>query len=585
MNFNANITKNKSVFLIILALTILTIVVYWPVQNYEFINYDDEVYVTDNYRIQQDVTLKKITDTFSDFHTSNWHPLTMMSHMLDWQLFGYRAGGHHWTNVIIHILNAILLFLLFHKLTGAVWKSALVAFLFALHPINVQSVAWISERKNVLSTFFWIVTMLFYVRYVKQPDWKRYIPVFICFALGLMAKPMLVTLPFVLLLIDYWPLNRTQINLHHQNENRIFTFDKKRKISFLILEKIPLFILSIVSIFLTIHGARYIKSITSLEYLPLSIRIPNSINSYVLYIKKLFWPNDLAVFYPIYHIPVWQCLVATIFLLGITFLVCRYLRKYPHLFVGWFWYLGTLVPVIGIVQVGNQAMADRYAYIPFIGLFIIIAWGAENLLFNKNVFKKIIISVTVFAILALMMTTYNQVKVWRDTVTLFEDTLRKTKNNYVAYNALGLEAASKNKNEEALMNYYIAQKINPNFYPAYNNAGIALIKMGRYDEALRNFEMALKVNEFSAQAYYNIGLLSLKDNNLDKSIMLFRKAIEIQPDYTEAYNNLGVVFVKKGMIREGIANFQKSLEVNPSYSEAQHNLQVAYAMQKEKNDN
>ncbi|KUG21877.1 hypothetical protein ASZ90_008345 [hydrocarbon metagenome] len=586
MNFKLNSTENKSIILIILALTILTLVVYWPVQNYEFINYDDEVYVTDNYRIQQGLTLKNITNTFSDFHTSNWHPLTMISHMLDWQLFGFRAGGHHWTNVIIHIFNTILLFLLFNKLTGAVWKSALIAALFAIHPINVQSVAWISERKNVLSTFFWIVTILFYVRYVKQPDWKKYLPIFFCFALGLMAKPMLVTLPFVLLLLDYWPLNRTQIKLPNRNEDKVkgemFPLDKNRKISFLILEKVPLFILSVISVFFTIYGARYVRTITSLEYLPFSLRIPNSINSYVLYIKKLFWPNDLAVFYPISHIPVWQCLVAALFLLGITFFVCRYFRKHPYLPVGWFWYLGTLVPVIGIVQVGTQAMADRYAYVPFIGLFVIIAWGAENLSFKNNIFKKTIIFMAVFIIIALTITAYNQVKVWRDTVTLFEDTLKKTKNNYVAYDVLGFDAARKNENERALMNYYMAQKSNPKFYPAYNNAGIVLIKMGRRNEAFKNFEMTLKVNKFSAPAYYNIGLLYLKDNNLDKSMMLFKKAIEIQPDYIEAYNNLGVVYIKKGMIRESISNFQKSLEINPSYREAQHNLQIANAMQKEK---
>lgn len=571
--------ENKSVILIILALIILTLVVYWPVQNYEFINYDDGLYVKENYRIQQGLSLKNITDTFSDFHTSNWHPLTMMSHMLDWQLFGFRAGGHHWTNVIIHIINTVLLFLLLNKLSGAVWKSVFIAALFALHPINVQSVAWISERKNVLSTFFWILTMLFYVRYVKQPDWKRYMPVFICLALGLMAKPMVVTLPFVLLLIDYWPLNRVQIFC---SQNEISTLNKRRKIFFLILEKIPFFFLSLVSVFLTIYGAKYSRTVASLESLPLSVRIPNSINSYVLYIKKLFWPNDLAIFYPFSLIPLWHCFVAIIFLIGVTFLVCRYFRKYPHFFVGWFWYLGTLVPVIGIVQVGTQAMADRYAYIPFIGLFIIIAWGAEDLSSNKNVLKKIIISTAFFIIMALTMMTCNQVKVWSNTVTLFEDALKKTKNNYVAYDVLGFEAARKNENEKALMNYYMAQKSNPNFSPAYNNAGIVLIRMGRKDEALKNFEMTLKLNKFSAQAYYNIGLIFLKENNLDKSMMLFKKAIEVQPDYMEAYNNLGVVFMKKGMIKESILNFKKSLEINPFYREAQYNLQVAKSMQRGK---
>ena len=583
MNFNDNLTENKSVILIILALTILVLVVYWPVQNYEFINYDDQVYVTDNYSIQQGLTFKNIVKTFSDFHTSNWHPLTMISHMLDWHLFGDRSGGHHWTSVIIHIFNTILLFLLLNKLTGAIWKSTFIAALFALHPINVQSVAWVAERKNVLSSFFWIVTILFYVRYVKQPEWKKYLPVFICFLLGLMSKPMLVTLPFVLLLLDYWPLNRMQI--YSRNNDQVETNManmEKRKLSFLILEKVPLFILSITSVFLTIYGARSVRTITSLEYLPFLIRISNAINSYVLYIKKLFWPNDLAVFYPIFHIPFWQSLVAGLFLLGVTFFCCRNFRKYPYLPVGWFWYLGTLVPVIGIVQVGNQAMADRYAYIPFIGLFIIIAWSAEQVSLKFNLLKKIFILTAISIIAALTILTYDQVKIWRNTVTLFEDALKKTKANYVAYDVLGFEAARENENEKALMNYYMAQKINPKFYPAYNNAGIVLIRMGRREEALKNFEMTLKFNKYSAQAYYNIGLFYLKDNAFDKSMMLFKKAIEIKPDYVEAYNNLGVVFIKKGMIREGIYQFEKSLKINPNYKEAQQNLFIAITMQKKK---
>ena len=271
-------------------LTILILSAYWPVQKYDFINYDDTVYVTDNYQIQKGISFESVINIFSHFHTGHWHPLTMMSHMLDWQLFGDKAGGHHWTNVIIHILNTILLFLLLNKLTGAMWRSAFVAALFAIHPLNVESVAWISERKNVLSTFFLISTIFFYVWYLKSPDWKRYLPVLICFAFGLMSKPMLVTLPFVLLLLDYWPLNRLQIDFQSNDQLPIKELIRRNsnKIFNLILEKVPLFVLSIISSYFTIYASKYVNDISTFEAIPLSKRISNAVVSYVLYIKKLF---------------------------------------------------------------------------------------------------------------------------------------------------------------------------------------------------------------------------------------------------------------------------------------------------------
>jgi hypothetical protein len=313
-----SITNSQKKILIILALIVSVLAVYWQVQNFDFVNYDDQVYVTQNFRIQSGITWESIAGAFTDLHTSNWHPLTMMSHMLDWQLFGGRAGGHHWTSVIIHIFNTVLLFFLLNQLTGAIWRSAFVAALFAIHPINVESVAWIAERKNVLSTFFWLLTMLLYVWYVKQPGWKRYLPVFLCFALGLMSKPMLVTLPFVLLLIDYWPLNRTQINLQRKNQSETTTFilAKKSKISFLILEKVPLFILSVISIYLTLYASQHMKAIAGLEYFSPVKRISNAIVSYTLYIKKLFWPVDLAAFYPYGDISIWQISIAILFLVS-----------------------------------------------------------------------------------------------------------------------------------------------------------------------------------------------------------------------------------------------------------------------------
>jgi len=573
----------KRSILVVLMLIILTLGVYWPVQKYEFVEYDDPIYVTSNYLIQSGITLQSLKYILTDIHTSNWHPLTMISHMLDWSLFGDKSGGHHWTNVIIHIFNTILLFLFFNRFTGAIWKSAFVAALFAVHPLNVESVAWISERKNVLSTFFWMLTMLFYGRYVESPGWRRYLPVLICFALGLMSKPMVVTLPFVLLLLDYWPLDRLQMNL--QNKTSPVILRKSNKISFLILEKIPLFILSVVSIFVTLYAARHAKTTTGFESLPLRDRIFNAVVSYALYIKKLFWPTHLVICYPILDIPVWQFSIALLFLVIVTIFVCGYCRKYPYLFVGWFWYLGTLVPVIGLIQVGFQAMADRYAYVPFIGLFLIIAWAAERIL-SKDIFlKRLFIFISALVIIFLTLATHNQIKLWSNSVTLFEDTIKKDPNNFVAYALMGQVMFVKGENEKALYYYDKVLKLTPRVYAAYKNKGVVLKKMGKRNEAIKIFEKALKLDKSSVDAYYSLALLYSEDNNLDECIKYALKAIEVKPDYEDGYNILGLALFKKGRIQESILQFEKALQINPYHKIAQKNLQIALEKKKKSKNN
>ncbi len=387
---NFSILKKRSTAIIILFLAVMTLAVYWPVQKYEFINYDDHGYVTKNDLVRSGISATGVKQAFSTFHLGNWHPLTMISHMVDWQLFKNKAGGHHWTSVIIHILNAVLLFLFLRMATGAIWRSAFVAALFALHPINVESVAWISERKNVLSTFFWILTMISYVWYVKSPDWKRYFLVLFCFSLGLMSKPMLVTLPFVLLLMDYWPLRRTGIEIRDGNQGELSSVKvKKQTIRFLIIEKIPLFILSAISAYVTLYAQKAVSAMMALEYFPFPYRIGNAIISYVSYIRKMFWPLDLAVFYPFnYTMSLWHVFLGALLIVAITIFVCIYFRRFPYLLVGWFWYLGTMIPVIGLVQVGSQAMADRYAYVPFIGLFIMLTWWVGKLLQEYSARQK-----------------------------------------------------------------------------------------------------------------------------------------------------------------------------------------------------
>ncbi len=569
-------------------LIILVLAAYWNVQYYEFVNYDDSLYVYDNYIIRSGINIENLIYAVTDIHTGHWHPLTILSHMLDWQLFGDNAGGHHWTSVIIHILNTILLFIFFRYATGAIWKSAFLAALFAIHPINVESVAWIAERKNVLSTFFWILTMLFYVWYVQMPSWKRYLLVFFCFALGLMSKSMLVTLPFVLLLLDYWPLNRIGINFQNedQNETTSIIADKSR-ISFLVLEKIPLLFLTIISICLTFYAAQSVNAVAGVDFIPLTARISNAIFSYAVYIRKLFWPFDLAVFYPHTHISIWQVSIAALLLAAITILAIKYYRKYPYLIVGWFWYLGTLVPVIGFVQVGDQSMADRYAYVSFIGLFTIIAWGVSQNLFKTKYAKMITALACILIIIMLSMTTYNQVKVWENTATLFKGALKSTPNNYLAYNMLGLDAADKGDNELALSYYNVALKIRPDFDQAYNNAGLVLVKMGRRSEALKYFEKAIQINKFSAEAYYNFGLFLMQENNFDRAASYFNKVIAIKKNsgsglLVNAHINLGVIFAKSGDTKKALEHFQEALRYNPHSAAAKRNYDIVRAMQ-EKN--
>ena len=579
------IYQKHSIF-VVLMLIILILGVYWSVQNYEFINFDDYIYVTENSHTQSGLTLDGFRWAFGTKYFGLWNPLVWLSFMLDYQLFGFNAGGYHWTNVIIHIFNTILLFFLFRNLTGAVWRSAFVAALFAIHPINVESVAWVAERKNVLSTFFWMLTMLSYVWYVKQPNWKRYLPVFVSFALGLMSKPMLVVLPFVLLLLDYWPLNRTAINTQNETNIRATLKAGKEKLNFLILEKVPLFILSTILIWITIyspqsHSAPQSKRIIASFFIQ---RINNAIFSYAMYLKKLFWPMDLSISYLYHNIAIWHLFLSAIFLIMITILVCKYFKKYPYLPVGWFWCLGTLIPVLGIVQIGEHTMADRYAYVPFIGLFVMIAWGAEQISSKKIYLKKPFIFASVLIIVFLSAATYNQTKLWANTATLFEDALKKDPNNYVAYAVIGREMLNNGENEKALYCYDMALKLNPRFYGAYINEGLVLMTMGKRYDALKFFEKAMRLDKFQADAYYDIGKFYMADNKLDESIPYFIKAVEIKPDYKEAYNDLGVVLVKKGRIGEGILQFEKALHINPYYKDSRKNLQIALEMNK-KNKN
>lgn len=575
-------THQKYSILAVFILVLLVLSVYWPVQNYEFINFDDNVYITENIHVQSGITLGGLYWAFSTKYFGLWNPLVWISFMIDYHFFGFNAGGYHWTNVILHIFNTILLFFIFRNMTGTVWRSAFVAALFAIHPINMESVAWIAERKNVLSTFFWMLTMLFYVRYVKQPNWKRYMPVFICFALGLMSKPMLVTLPFVLLLMDYWPFNRVVINKPNVTNIADALKSGREKLSFLILEKIPLFILSVISLYITLYTAIHTPSSEKIIYITFKQRITNVIFSYVMYLKKLFWPGDLSIYYLHLNVPIWQVILSAVILIMVTILVCIYFKKHPYLPVGWFWYLGTLLPVIGIIQIADHTMADRYAYVPLIGIFVMIAWGTEQISSKAVYLKRIFMFAAVLIIALFTVAAHNQIKIWTNTFTLFENALKKDPNNHMAYHWIGREAATNGENEKALYYYDMALKIRPGFYPSYYYKGRVLMRMGKRDEAYKSYEKAIQFKKSLAVAYYDLAFLCFEDNDLDKAMAYLTKAIAEVPDYIESYNGLGAVLIKKGRIPEAIVQFQKVLKIDPHNKTAQRNMRVATEMIKKK---
>jgi len=528
-------SEKYRIWFVYLALLVSALAVFWQVHKFEFTNYDDDKYVSENNHIRTGLAWQNIKWVFTNEHASNWHPLTGLSHILDCQLFNLKPGLHHLINLLFHIANTLLLFIVLRKMTATLWQSTFVAALFALHPMHVESVAWISERKDVLSACFWILTMAAYCTYVKKPNAARYILALVLFAIGLMAKPMLVTLPFVLLLLDYWPLNRLDIVNGRQTYR-------------LIREKMPFFILSAVSSVITFVVQKNAGAVQEIELLPPAVRAANAVVSYGKYILKMIWPTHLAVFYPHpgENLSLWQVLTTLVSLMIITIFVIRFAKRYRYLFVGWFWYLGTLVPVIGLVQVGNQAMADRYTYIPFIGLFIIVAWGTNDLLMNWK-YRKIALGISAMAsILVLSLLTGIQTAYWRNSETLFEHALKVTNGNYLAHNNLALALSQHNKFDEAIYHLRSAIQINPNYFDAYNNLGMVYIKLDRCSEATQACLTAIKINPTNPLPFNNLGVIYLRAKQYQQAIQAFQQAIRIKPDLVQAHVGLGIAYFETG---------------------------------------
>jgi len=562
-----------------LFLVVITLTVYWSVQNYDFVNFDDDLYVTENPHIKEGLTIKSIVWAFSFSEKENtyWQPLAWLSHALDCQLYGLQPGKHHLTGLMFHIANSLLLFMVFKWMTGAFWRSAFVAMLFAIHPINVDSVAWVAERKNVVSTFFWMLTMLTYVYYAKKPALGRYLLTFLMYILGLLTKPMLVTLPFVLLLLDYWPLKRLlygQPSRKKREERTKTAMPEFKRFSLfhLIAEKIPFFILTGLSIGLSSLSVQDKVLLASSR--PMDLRIANALVSYVKYIGNMIWPQGLTVFYPYPRIvPTWETIGAVLLIVCVSVIAIRSIKRAPYFIFGWLWFLGTLVPVLGLVQTGLwPAMADRFAYVPLIGLFVVFAWGVPQICQNWRHRTIWISASAIFLLLVLTTVTWKQIGYWKNSITLFEHNLRFTSNNDVAHNNLGVALNKQDRTEEAIKHFLPALQINPNYEEAHNNLGIALEKQGRTEEAVKHFLQALRIKPDYAEAHYNLGKTLDKPGRTEEAIEHLLLALRINPHYEEAHNNLGVALNRQGRTDEAIKHFLLAIEINPNYVEAQYNL-------------
>ena len=622
------------------ALAIVVWISFGGAVHNSFVNFDDGDYVYENPQVTSGITLQGIQWAFTHVHAANWHPLTTISHMLDCQFYGLQPWGHHLTNVLLHAAAAVLLFLAMLKLTGPkhattlpssavidrryeIWPCAFVAALFAVHPLRVESVAWVSERKDVLSGVFFMLTLLAYARYVRSERFLigRYLTVIVLFTLGLMCKPTLVTLPFVLLLLDYWPLGRwpsakgeEQIRLvrstsqHRQSGSDLndSTSIRWSVVSSLLIEKIPLFLLSAASCLVTIFAQQ--KALDTDLNLTVSERVGNAIISYVTYLGQLVYPAKLAVFYPYRHLEPFGIALGLILLVAISVAFFIWRRKYPFLLIGWLWYLGFLIPTIGLVQVGLQPRADRYTYLPQIGLYIVIVWSFTAVAMHwVGPWKRAVVTVIgLFTICTLTLSSRAQTLYWRTSQSLWEHAIQNTSGNYIAYNNLGTVLLRQKLPDAALVQFRKALEIKPDFENAYVSAGSALMLMGQIDQAIEYYKKALELRPNSAEDWSNLATAQLKRGEPEEVIADYKKAVALKPDSAELqynlgraladnrewndaigyyraairiqpnearfHNNLGVALIKVGKADEALQELREALRVNPNYPEAHYNF-------------
>jgi len=543
--------NGRAVFGVCVFLVSVVWVVFGQTLGYGFVNFDDNHYVYENPQVIRGLNLKGIEWAFTHSVAANWHPLTVMSHMLDCRLYGLHAGGHHLTNLLLQAATTILLFLVLREMTGTLWRSAFVAAVFAIHPLRVESVAWVSERKDVLSGLFFMLTLGAYVRYVRNPQsLGRYLAVLFLFALGLMCKPMLVTVPFILLLLDYWPLKR----FGTPPANHVSMARK------LIIEKIPLIVFSMAACVATLLVQQPAKAIS------FSLRISNALVSYVAYCGQMFYPTRLALLYPypIHGLPVGKTILALLLLIAVSVGAFCWRQKHPFFLMGWLWYLGMLVPVIGLVQVGNQARADRYTYLPQIGLYILLTWLAVKLVAGWSSRRWVLGGSASLILVVLIACARTQTTYWRDSESLWTRSLACTSGNSIAHNNLGGIFRDQGRMEEAFAQFQMALAINPDFAEPHNNLGVVFARQGRNEEAVAQFQKALAVNPDYAEAHYNLGNAFLRQGDAAEAISCYHRALAIKPDYIEAQNNLALVLATcpQASLRNGIEAVRLAEQAN-----------------------
>ncbi len=587
--------------LICLGLAVVTVALYWPVTRHDFVNVDDPRFIFQNPHVQAGLTWAGTKWAFHSFETENWQPLTWLSHMLDCQVYGLNAGGHHLTSLLFHVANTLLLFLWLNGLTRAAWRSAFVAAFFAWHPLHVESVAWACERKDVLSTFFWLLALLAYTRYARRTEDGELRPEdggqssslhlirpirpisgariyfalsLAAFALGLMSKPMVVTLPCVLLLLDFWPLNR--FGLLDRAETVPATSLARRSVR-LIVEKVPFLLLTVAMCVATLFAQKAGGALSSLGGMPLSVRVANSLANYATYLANTFWPFGLAYFYPYSVQLVGLVLGAALLLLAGTGWFGWRFRQEPWLLTGWLWFLGTMVPTVGLVHVGIQSRADRYMYIPSIGLFILVVWGLDAFFDRWPGRKEILPVLGGVALAGCLVATSLQLGYWQNSLTLSRHAIEVTRDNFVAYDSLGRALYELGLKDQALACYVEAVRMEPEFPQSQFNLGAALRERGRLPEAAEHFAAAVKLvpNHFETRSAFASTLLLLNDGRLGEAAAQFSAALRLKPDSADAHHNLAVALVRLGQLTNALPHFAEAMRLEPTNADLRFDLGLA----------
>ena len=550
--------KNYS-YIIIIFLIVATFITFSKIAGNEFINFDDNSYITENNHIKSGINPKSIKWALTTAYFTYWHPLTWLSHMLDWKLFGADASGHHIVSLLLHIGAVFFLFLFLNKATNNLWSSAFAAALFAIHPLRVESVAWAAERKDVLSMFFGMATLYAYAFYVENSKLSRYILCLVLFVFALMSKPMMVTLPFVLMLLDYWPFERWQKALNEQSK-------KINSIAGIILEKVPFICFTIASSVETFLGQNQGGAVPSSELLPFLTRATNSIVSYATYLCKIFLPVNLAVFYPYeLSLPLWDILISGLIIILITLAVIYYIRKHPFLFVGWFWYLGTMIPLIGLIQAGSQAMADRHTYLPSVGIAVMLAWGIPLLFPREDMRKKILFPAATAFLIIISVLTWKQCGYWKNSIELWNHALKVTDVSYLPYYNLGCAFQEKGGNSEAIENFKKALQFNPNKPSIHNNLGTALLNNGDIISAAKEFRQSIHLNPNHAGAHNNLAMILYNQKRFDLSRNHFQQVITLHPNFPNAHYHMALILARERSYEKALFHYNNAVRINPVY--------------------